>query len=145
MCSWYFLKYIPISIWFLHVEALIYFLLFFFALKTCYFLLLSTSQIPDEVSTLWVEGNFICSKWTISINSSFFHRMNSPFRAPWFIFPSSLHFNCLKNSACYYPKMILGFQIADPNKMGFLHLLHYHIIPNEIRLNQSNSWMIDLY
>lgn len=92
-----------------------------------------------------VEGNFIHFKWTISINSSFLHRMNSPFRAPWFILTSSVHFNSLKNSACYYPKMILGFQIADLNKMGFLHLLYYHIIPNEIRFNQSNSWMTDLY
>lgn len=92
-----------------------------------------------------VEGNFIHFKWTISINPSFLHRVNSPFRAPRFILTSSVHFNSLKNSACYYPKMILGFQIADLNKMGFLHLLYYHIIPNEIRINQSNSWMTDLY
>lgn len=92
-----------------------------------------------------VEGDFIHSKWTISINSSFLNRVNSPFRAPWFILTFYVHFNSLKNSACYYSKMIFDFQIADLNKMGFLHLLYYHIIPSEIRLNQSNSWMADLY
>ena len=88
-----------------------------------------------------VEGNFIHSKWTISINSSFLHRMNSPFRAPWFILTSSVYFSSLKNSACYYPKMIFCFQIADLNKMGFLHLLYYHIIPNEIRFSQIPGWL----
>lgn len=92
-----------------------------------------------------VEGNFIHSKWTISINSSLLHRMDSPFRAPWFILTSFIHFSSLKNSACYYPKMILDFQFADLNKMGFLYLLYYHIIPNEIRFSQSNSWMTDPY
>lgn len=69
--------------------------------------------------------------------------MNSLLGAPAFIL-TSLHFNNLKYPACYYPKMILGFQIADINKKGFL-FLHYHITPNEITLNQSNSWMTDLY
>ena len=100
-------------------------------------------QIKDKGSPLLPLRLCHCRSW--SINSSFLNRVNSPFRAPWFILTFYVHFNSLKNSACYYSKMIFDFQIADLNKMGFLHLLYDHIIPSEIRLNQSNSWMADLY
>lgn len=142
ICSWYLSEYSYGSTWFLHVETMIYFPYYFLFKNKSHCLLLPVHKSLLRSVLSKVEGNFIHSKWTISINSSFLNRVNSPFRAPWFILTFYLHFNSLKNSACYYSKMIFDFQIADLNKMGFLHLLYYHIIPNEIRFNQSNSgWL----
>ena len=146
ICSWYLSEYIMVALDSCMLEQWFIFLIIFCSLKirvTVFYFQLHKSLLRSVLSK--VEGNFIHSKWTISINSSFLNRVNSPFRAPWFILTFYVHFNSLKNSACYYSKMIFDFQIADLNKMGFLHLLYYHIIPNEIRFNQSNSCMTDLY
>lgn len=105
------------------LEQWFIFLIIFCSLKikvTFFYFQLHKSLLSSVLSK--VEGNFIHSKWTISINSSFLSRVNSPFRAPWFILTFYVHFNSLKNSACYYSKMIFDFQIADLNKMGFLHI-----------------------
>lgn len=89
-----------------------------------------------------VEGNFIHSKWTISINSSFLHRMNSPFRASWFILTSSVHFNSLKNFACYYPKMILGFKLLILMRWAFfIFYITISYLMKSASTNQIPRWL----
>lgn len=86
ICSWYLSEYRYGSTWFLHVETMIYFPYYFCSLKirvTVFYFQVHKSLLRSVLSK--VEGNFIHSKWTISINSSFLNRVNSPFRAPWFV------------------------------------------------------------
>lgn len=142
MHSWYLLGYIHISILFLHVRAPILFPYYSLLFKS-----MSLSFASDFTDPWWGQcflsrRQIIHSKWTINIHLSFLHRMSSSFRTSWFILTSSVYFKCLKNSECYYSKMILGFQIADLNKMGFfISYITISYLMKSSSTNQIPTWL----